>query len=57
MWGVLRIKGEKKGSFFGFFRKKKKTCEIFDEISTKKIDPPTFVVGWKIHALKNVFFF
>jgi hypothetical protein len=47
----------KKRSFFGFFRKRKKTCESFDEIGTKRIDLPMFVVGWKIHALKNVFVF
>ncbi len=47
----------KKGSFFGFFFKKKETCESFDEIGTKRIDPPMFVVGWKIRVLKNVFVF
>jgi hypothetical protein len=48
---------KKKGSFFGFFRKRKETCESFDKIGTKRIDLPTFVVGWKICALKNFFIF
>ncbi len=40
-----------------FLEKKKETCESFDEIGTKRIDPPAFVVGWKICALKNFIFF
>jgi hypothetical protein len=33
------------GSIFGYFRKRKKSFESFDEIGSKRIDPPHSQLG------------
>jgi hypothetical protein len=45
-----------RASLFGFFRKSLKIYESFDEIGSKKIDPPTLAIGWKICALECIHF-
>jgi len=45
---MRRVKNQEwkeRGSLFGFFRKTKETCESFNKIDNKRIDPPMFMVG------------